>query len=303
MAKKFGTFNKEKFKKRLSEKGSHKEDPRFLNYFDLPYNKTIRIRFLVNEKGELYTEWASHGPNLRKPGIKPARCLHDATGETCPACSHAFALREDKDEAGFNKWKRKNYVLAQVLVLDAPIDINEAEDGNPVKLFRVPFGIKDIIDAAIDTDEVEDPTEVDFVIKKRKKGDNANYDASYFVEEEDSMEIPDEVFDMFDSGDAYLYDLSKEVHPEIDADEMSDWLADAMEKVDGRVTDDADEDEDEDEKPRRSSSKRRPSRDDDADEVADVDADDVDEDADEDKKPEKRKASDLINKFKNRKRT
>lgn len=196
-------------KKQIEKENSgNKQDMRILNYFDLKDNERMRVLFVPSEgDGSLYYKWRMHGPRLGIRGVKPIRCMDEANnGRDCPMCQQAFSLLEEGKEDGNDydtykeeakKWFPKDYTLSQCVVLDSPMEINEDDSGNIIKLFYMPWSVEEkiregILEGVVDE---EDVCFQPFVIKNTKSGKFNNYKNSYFVPkmvDEDTLEALDD---------------------------------------------------------------------------------------------------------------
>lgn len=286
---------REKFMKRDEEeksKKSGKGDKRFLNYYDLDFGEKMTIRLLPDggDSGEYYLEYATHGPNLKTRGVTGIACSYTSSGEDCSVCAKSFDHHSDGDKDEAFKWRRKETFIGQCLVIDSPIEINETEDVNPVKLVYLPWGMVDVIKEAITEGQVENPMDVDFIIKKTKnKGNRAEYGKSYFANSVEPLD--DDILDAFDNGEMNLYDLSEELPAATTSEEMEEWLEKTIKIVDKNSK-----------RGNRSGSDN--DSDDDSDNDSDNDsADDPDDDSDNDSTTVKKtSASDLMNRLKNKKK-
>lgn len=225
----------DKIKNKLEKEGNKKggNDKRFLNYFDLESNKTMTIRLMPDggDSEELWLEYSTHGGNLKNPMVDRITCAN-MNDEKCPACSYSYGLwqNDEKDEA--KKWRNKTTYISQCIVIESPIEINQSDDGNMIKLIYLPFGIKEVIKEAIINGTIEDPTEVDFVIKKTKNsGGYSTYDKSFFKTKE--SDIPTEVLNSIGDGTSYLYDISDELPEIATAAEVKVWLDKTIDIVEG----------------------------------------------------------------------
>lgn len=207
-----------------------KSDTRFLNYYDLEFGQEMVVRLLPDGSGsgDLYKEYETHGPNLKNPSIERISCVYKSSGERCPICYHSYQLNQSGDKEEAKRWRGKQTFISQCLVIDSPIEINESDDQNPVKLMYLPWGMKESIVDAILNGTISDPTEVNFVIKKTKnQGGFASYDKSYFKINDD-RDIPDAFAEALEAGVAYLYDLNEEVPPVATVEESQEWLNNAI---------------------------------------------------------------------------
>lgn len=219
---------REKYLKLKEEKENKKvkNDPKYLNFFDLPEGKTMTVRFLPDSAtDDIFVEFAQHGGELKNSKIGKISCASTSSGQRCPACSHSYEFHKngEKDEAKL--WRRKETYIAQVVVIESPIEVPATEDGNPVKLFRMPFSIKDIIVESVINQTIEDPTANDFVIKKTvNKGGFADYSKSYFKTKE--SDIPESILS---NENLSLYNLSDEIPEPATEKQVQAWLDNAIE--------------------------------------------------------------------------
>ena len=227
-------FNIDKFREKLQNqeqnRGKKKADKRVLNYFNMDFGQSMRVRLLPDgdNSGDLFKEYATHGNSLK--GVKSINCCYSSSGESCPVCLHSFEHKDTDDEER-KRWATKRYTIGQVLVIDSPVEIQESDDSNPIKLFHIPYGIKETIMEAIMNGE--NPFEMDLIIKKSKKGTNANYDKSHF--DSNTSDLPEEFFQLLENGVAYLYDVSKEIPDPTNSDQLQEWFDKAYSVVHGRV--------------------------------------------------------------------
>lgn len=270
---------KAKILKNEEEKKSKKGggDKRFLNYFDLEEGEKVTIRLLPDggDSGEYWAEYHIHGGGLKLRGAKTINCAYTSSGEDCPVCQHSYSYFTDgnKDEAG--RWRSNNKFLAQCIVIDSPFEVNEAEDGNPIKLINLPFKVYEILKEAVIEDQVGDIMDTDFIIKKTKNaGGQPAYDKSFFAKNEEPL--GDEVCEAFESGELKLYNLFDEIPDATTTADMDEWLDKTIEL---------------DNKASRRSTSSRSSKDDDDDNSS----------SDEDETPNKKSsASSLLNRLKNK---
>jgi hypothetical protein len=218
---------------KAAKKGNKGKDLRFLNYYDMEEGEKLAIRFLPDpETGEYWTEYATHGPNLKLRGLDAIACAYTSSGEDCPACSYSFDFHNDGDKQQAGRWRRKETYIGQVLVTDKnpAIEVNESEDGNPVKLIYIPWAVIDNIQEAIMEGRIGEVIDHDFILKKTaNKGGQAAYDKSYFKETEDILD--DDVLELFedDESGVYLYKLSEELPAPSTTEEVEEWLEKAIE--------------------------------------------------------------------------
>lgn len=220
----------EKWKKEEEQKGSGKGDSRYLNYYSLGFDQQMTIRFLPddNDEGiELWQEYGLHGPNLKNKAIKAINCCYMSSGETCPVCSHSYDSNQEGNKTEGQRWRRKEYYVAQCVVIESPVEINASDDGNLVKLISLPFNVKDMLKEGINNGTIPDPTAHNFVIKKTKNaGGQAEYKKSFYNFNDDSF--PEEIIEHIESGKSYLYDLSTVTPDPTTTVEVTEWFEKAM---------------------------------------------------------------------------
>jgi len=277
---------REKLLKDDEEKKSKKGggDKRFLNYFDLKENGKMTIRLLpdAGDTGEYWSEYEIHGGGLKLRGLDNINCSYSSSGEDCPVCQHSWGYHNDGNKEEAKRWRSNSKHLAQCIVMDSPIEVNETDDGNPIKLINLPYAVYEILKEAVIEQQVDEIMDTDFIIK-RTIGSNGYpaYDKSYFARKEEPLS--DEIFEAFDSGELVLFDLFAESPDVTTTEDMDKWLDKAIE-VDTKAS-------------RRSTSRSDDSSSGDADDSSDGDSSN-----EADGSPEKKKssASSLLNRLKNK---
>lgn len=308
--------DKLKLKKGMKEKikqeaSGNKNDPRILNYYDLKDGEKMHILFVPDVNGEIWTKFKIHGPNLNEKGVGGVRCSDEANQTDCPACQQGYELlnegKEDdndyeeyKEEA--KRWFARENFIAQCLVLESPFEVNESPDGNQVKLIRLPYAVKSIIEESvieglIDEDEI---CTTPFVLKNKKTGNGKNngYKTSYFARQE----VTDEELEYFEDLMVEPYDFSDlDLIPKASTEkEVQKWLDGAIKKVYGGSGDEDEDDDDsaDDEKnvKRQAKSKSKTPAESEPDEDPDAEEESSDEKEDKDKP---KKSSSIRDRLKN----
>lgn len=228
-------------KRQEQEKSKGGNDPRFLNYFDLPDDSQMEIIFLADggDTGEIMVDFEKHGKGLKIRGAGTVNCCYTSSGEACPACDRSFGYHEAGDDDSAKMWRRQTYSVAQCVVVRSPIEINESEDGNIAKLMHLPWAIHEKIIDDVINQIVDDPTEHIFVIKKTKNaGGRASYEKSFFKPKPYALDdLPEELVEAIDNGKLKPYTFADEVPAPTTAAEVQEW----MDKVDGKIANNADE--------------------------------------------------------------
>ena len=279
---------KKQFKQEEERKasGGGKKDLRFVNHWDLEVGEKMTIRLLPDggDSGEWWLEYGTHGSKLENRSVKAIDCCYHSSGEDCPICFHSMDLYKDKDKDEAARWQRKESYIGQCLVMKSDVEVQETEDGNPVKLFRLTYGIIEVIQEAIAEDRIGNILEHDLIIKKSKgKNGYDNYNKSYF--ETEATPRDDEVLEAFENGELTLFDLSEELPPKASTEEAEEWLEDALDKE------------------RKAKKRGGKSNRDDSDDSDDDKSDDKDDEkSDDDEKPQKKSASALLDKINKKKK-
>ncbi len=205
--------------------GGKKDDPRFLNYYNLAdEDQSIVVRFLpVNESGDIFLDYHIHQHKDRS--IPTVACAYRSSNQDCPVCSAGWDAYQAGDKTTSMMLKSQEKILAQVVVVHSDIPIAVSDDGNMVKLMHVPFAIRDEVLKQINNGLITgDLMEVDFVIKRAiGKNKQPHYKNSFF-KPNGGYSIPQEFIDSFDAGNSYLYDMTKEVPAATTTADMQEWL-------------------------------------------------------------------------------
>lgn len=217
-------------KDREEQEAGSGNDSRVLNYFDLDYGQQIEVLLVADEAGELFYEYSSHNAP-RGTNVKGSNCSYTSSREPCCVCEYGWDIytrTSDQDLSG--KWRRKNHILGQVLPLNMPkgFSVPESEDGNLVKLFYMPWGIKELIVDSLINQTISDPTEHVLVIKKTKnQGGKPAYNKSYFKVEK---VVLDPVYEeAYANGLIKPYNLKAELPAPTTSQDMETWLRAALE--------------------------------------------------------------------------
>lgn len=220
-------------------KNNRSDDPRYLPYYKMEERETMKVVFVADPRGELYDSYAKHGSNINVQGVKTINCCYTSSGESCPVCQMGWEhyQADGKDSEMAKMLQKREHFITQCIPIETNLDIPDTvdEEGNLttiVKLMALPFKVKEKIDEAIIGGEVDDPTELVFVIKKNKnKGGYATYENSYFLHKDLEEVVPQEIFEAVDAGLAEPYNLEDELPEPTTSEELQEWLDDALEKI------------------------------------------------------------------------
>lgn len=165
------------------------------NYYPfhkIEFDEKCTVRFLPdknddNELGFLIEKF-SHELNVNGQR-RTVPCLKMYGHKECPICKKSaeiYKLEGEKSVTGKRLYRRKQHI-GQALIVEDPLAYKE--DQTPalgtVKLLNIGFTIYEKINSAFNDDELEDvpwdsENGTDFVIKRTKKGEYANYENSKF---------------------------------------------------------------------------------------------------------------------------
>jgi len=214
-------------------------DKRFLNFYDLKQGEKMSVLIVPDPNGELWVKYKKHGPNLGVRGMETIGCAYHAGGQDCPACQKGFEYLELAKETGDDsykkeakKWFARDYTVMNVIVLDSPIDVVEADDGNQVKLMYVPYAIEKLIkeqikEGILDEDEL---VTTPLVIKMDKNGAGfADYSSSFFSRKT----VTEEELEVFDDFVVEPFDLiNLDTIPDAPStEEVAEWVEKAEQKL------------------------------------------------------------------------
>ena len=238
------------------EQGTRGDDARFLNYFDMDFGQKMSIIIMPDENGLIFHKYNTHGgrklklPRGTKGRPQQVGCNRMNHGGECAICDEMFdqynkADGDKKSDAHktANRLQTTETILMSCVVIDSPVEVKYPEDGNRVKLVRVPSDVYKRIKADIDEGEIdpeEDLSSIPFILRKTKgDGDFAAYDTSGFsrnpITEEDEAKFEGQVIELYD-----FHDLDEKLTPkEIDEEEQKEWVAKALELFETVVPDDS----------------------------------------------------------------
>lgn len=223
---------KEIERKEKKSKGKS-SDPKYLNYYDLGVNETMKIRLLPDggDSGSYYVTFDVHGPKFDNASIETVPCANNV-GERCPICAKAYEMYKDGNPES-EKWRKATKHIAQCVVISAPIEIPENEDGSIIKLVNMPFKMWEATLEGIMNGTVDDPFDFEngnnFVIKLTKQGRHNRYDKSYW--EAKTSEMPVEILEKLVEPENELIDLKTLIPTKGGTqDELNAWIKN-VEKV------------------------------------------------------------------------
>ena len=215
----------EKTMNNASGENRKKEQPKeILPFFNIDFGEKMEVIFIPYEDGDLFKHFKKHGPNMGIASVGSIECAYHARGESCPACAEGFShVKDGKATDMSKKWMPKDYYVAQVVVVDTPVEIPQLDDGNQVRVFYMPYAVMEKIMESYQEGIVEDPTEHIFCIKKSKnQGGRPSYANSFFR----PQPFGDDVTEAFEDQKLELHDLKElEIEPkEATVDEVEEWV-------------------------------------------------------------------------------
>jgi len=228
---------KKDLKNEINNEKKGGKDLRILNYYDLKEGEKMKVLLIPDVNGELWTKFKKHGPNLKLPGAGSVNCAYTSSGDNCPACQKGFDLLNEFNDTGdkaykeeAKRWFARDYTIVSVIVLESPIEVNESEDHNQVKIMYLPYAMENMIKETVSEGQI-DQDDIPFtplVIKKTKNaGGWASYENSYFarekIEEEDMEVFDDMVVEQYDYSDLDI------IPPAASSEDVAKWLEKAEE--------------------------------------------------------------------------
>lgn len=162
-------------------------------FYNINFDEKCTVRFIPdkNEDNELafMVEKLTHELTINgQKRVVPCLKMFGSTEcPICKKCASIFKIEGEKSPTGKRLYRKKQHI-AQVLVVEDPLPYKEGETKaqGTVKLLNIGYSIHQKIDSAYDDDEMDSypddyETGFDFVIKKTKKGEHANYENSGFA--------------------------------------------------------------------------------------------------------------------------
>jgi hypothetical protein len=275
MARKSLKDLKNAFKTGTTEGGDSRPN-NYYPFYNMDFDEKAVVRFLpdLNEENPLcfLVEKLTHTLMINGER-KTVPCLKNYEGESeCPICTRSaqFYKDEGKDTKDGKRLYRRKQHLGQVLIVEDPLSYKEGEEPalGKVKLVNISYSVYNKIKEAFDEDELEEvPWDyeegTDFMIKKTKKGEYANYDASKFLKRERALSEEE-----LAAIEGNLTDLQSLLPKKPDSAFLQKML-DA--DLNGEVLDESDmksnskSDEDEDDSPKKSKKAKKSKSDEDED--------------------------------------
>lgn len=239
----------------------YEKDTRMLNFYDLKFGEQMKVVLVPDVNGELFCRFSKHGANLtytdaegkRKNvrGVGTIGTIKDSSKS--PIMQHGYSLLHKAEETGNKAFKDEakkffptNYAYVSVVVLESPIEIQQSEDGNDLKLFSVPYSIEKMILNVITSGEMEedDLWTTPLIIKKTKNdGGWASYEDSMFSRKP----MSDDMLDYLEELNVVQYDYETiDIIPETPTvEEQQDWLDKAIPALKKHMSGTADDSDDE----------------------------------------------------------
>lgn len=204
--------------------GGKNKDLRFLNYYDLEPNSSMKIVLLPDgaDTGDLYVTYRTHSIRDNNLRVGSVVCPRVGPLNECPACQRSYEAYQAGDKETAKLYRSKDHHLGQCVVLESPIEINDTPD-NIVKLFNITFSLKNKIEEGIVEQIVEDATEHAFVIKNVKnRGGFNDYSNSHYRPE--PLQVTPEIESALEEGRVQPYNLHEEIPPKSTYSDVEEWL-------------------------------------------------------------------------------
>lgn len=232
------------------ETQSNDDDARILEYYNMKAGEQMRVLIIPDVNGQLWTKYSYHGGrklNLDKATkSKPSiiRCHRVTDKGDCSICNeHMFPLYSDAKELATtdpvagkllkehaNKFQTTDVTYMSVIVLESPCEIAYPDDGNQVKLIKLPKKIEDMIRTTLDSGELTQDDLCKFPLVIRKKENDAKM-ADYGGSSFSRTEVSDDELAFFEDQVVEQYDLSnldsKLISPPVTVEEQMEWLVTA----------------------------------------------------------------------------
>ena len=222
-------------------------DHRFLNYYDLGDGESMKIVLIPTREGEYIKEFSKHGAYSQEVSTFPCRYMNQ--GQSCPICLEGYKLfqNDERDAEGrpiSDHLRRKKYVLAQCVVIDSPIEVQDHGEDTIVHLIWLPIAVLDKMKESIDEGIISDDVQDHVLVLKKRVGSNgrATYTHSYFRE---SKFEPDETLtEAIENGFVEPFDLNNLQTPDgdpyipgdVSEEEAKEWFDQAVAKLRGENT-------------------------------------------------------------------
>lgn len=177
---------KEEDEKKQRQGDAKKPNTEWLPFWKIDFDQTMKVRFLPDadpNAGHFFKEKYLHKLNVSIKGKETQRqvpCL-SMYGEECPICAVSDKFYKENDKVnGSRFWKKKSYI-AQVWVVESPVEI----EGSRHKLVNLESKIYEGIKKAMQQGDVDAlPTDYEkgytFRLNKTKSGTYADFTTSKF---------------------------------------------------------------------------------------------------------------------------
>lgn len=169
----------------------------YYTFWDMKPGESATVRFLPDKNSSnplgFIIEKKQH--TLMINGNKRKVPCLDMYGEKCPICQVSRDYYKVQDQENGKKYYRSVQYIAQAIIVDNPLPLKDNEEDPVGKVRLVAMGpqlykiIKDSFESG-DLEELPYDYErgTDFVIKKDKQGDYANYSLSKFARRERALD-------------------------------------------------------------------------------------------------------------------
>ena len=166
-------------------------------FWNMKEGEQATVRFLPDSNGDnplgFLVERLAHQLQINGER-KTIPCLR-MYDEDCPICAVSAAYYKDNDKDNGKKYWRKKSHIAQVLVIEDPLDADEDTDETAegkVKFISLSYQIYNAIKDAFESGELEDvpfsyENGCNFIIKKTKQGEYPSYSLSKFARQETDL--------------------------------------------------------------------------------------------------------------------
>lgn len=213
-----------------TRKSGNKSGPNnYFPFWNMPLDGQCTIRFLPDKDksnvfGFFRPKW-THSLTINGRNRKVVCPETYGKGMECPICnaSQTFYKAEDKTN-GSRYWRRPQYIT-QALIEESSVPLQDGEESpvGQVKLVALSPSVYKMVKAGCDDDLEELPFDyengTDFIIKKTKNGEYADYTLSKFARRERALD-PSVVMEIEEK----LFDLSTVLPKEVPVEELDKML-------------------------------------------------------------------------------
>lgn len=220
-------------------------DKRFLNYYDLDFGDSMKVVLIPDPEGNYYHKWTRHGTYSQEIDSFPCR-YQNQNKASCPICLGAYEFYQqgklDKNGNPLSQhFSKKTYVLAQCVVIDSSIEIQDHGEDTLVHLIWLPIKVFDKLHESVDEGIIQNDIQEHMLVLKKTKSSNGNpgYEHSYF--RESIYEPSDDMMQAINAGLIQPWTLSEVESPKgeryvpepVTEEQAQEWFDKCVNKLTG----------------------------------------------------------------------